>query len=510
MSPRPVLLLPVFWVLAARVPASAGLLFDGDGSDEPGFVAPTKKPKAPPAPPANIASGETYIPYPGPPVTPMRRSEKKKPPSPPVLIVKLTSDRGALDWNSRPNDVNHLLKSLKQTADVDYRHEVRAFREVGTDPEKNPILYRSGHFHFDFSAAEKRKLREFLLNGGTLVFNAGLGSKPFYDSARRVLGEVFPETPVQRLSPDHPIFHAYHDITGVAYTRAVREAGYAGDEPWLEGVSIDCRTVAVISRWGLDFGWDPAADEQARAYEPESARRLGMNLVAYASAMRAWSKNLPVAMRFTDAPGAATSGAVSVAQVVYRGEWKTRHAGFSVLLSRFNRRTGVPVRFERRELRLTDPALFDAPMIYLTGHEDFLLDAAETEALGRYLRNGGLLFAEACCGREGFDRAFREALARALPGRVLAPVPADSPIFRLPNAVKALTPTPALAARHGGAETVPPALWSVEIDGHTAVLYSPLGLSGGWELSPGPYAFGFEDESALRLGENILMHAVTH
>lgn len=497
-------------LLLVSATAQAGLLFDGDGSDEPGFVAPTKKPKSPPAPPANIASGETYIPYPGPPVTPMRRSEKKKPPSPPVLFVKLTSERGTLDWNSRPNDVNNLLKSLKKTADVDYRHEVRAFRDISVDPEKNPILYRSGHFHFDFSADEKRKLREFLLNGGTIVFNSGLGSKPFYDSARRVLNDVFPEAPVQRLSPDHPIFHAYHDITSVGYTEAVAKTGFVAKEPWLEGVTIDCRTVAVISRWGLDFGWDPAADEQACAYEPESARRLGMNLVAYASAMRAWSKNLPAAMRFIDEPGAKAAGAVSVAQIMYRGEWKTRHAGLSVLLSRFNRRTGVPVRFERKEIRLTDPALYDAPMIYITGHEDFILDAAETEALGRYLKNGGLLFAESCCGREGFDRAFREALARALPGRPLTAVPADSPLLRTPNAVKALTPTPALAARHGGAETVPPALFTVELDGHAAVIYSPIGLSGGWELSPGPYSFGYEDESALRLGENILMHAVTH
>lgn len=490
--------------------AGAGVLFDGDGSDEPGFVAPAAKPKSPPAPPANIASGESYIPYPGPPVTPMRRSEKKKPPSPPVLFVKLTSERGALDWNSRPNDVNNLLKALKKTADVDYRHEVRAWRDVSADPEKNPILYRSGHFHFDFSPGEKRKLREFLLNGGTIVFNAGLGSKPFYDSARRVLNDVFPETPVQRLSPDHPVFHAYHDITSVGYTGAITKAGLATDEPWLEGVTIDCRTVAFISRWGLDFGWDPAADEQARAYEPESARRIGMNLVAYASAMRAWSGNLTAAMRFTDEPGAKTTGAVSVAQIMYRGEWKTRHAGLSVLLSRFNRRTGVPVRFDRKEIRLTDPALYDAPMIYITGHEDFILDAEETGALGRYLRNGGLLFAESCCGREGFDRAFRDVVARAIPGRPLTPVAADSPLLRVPNAVKALTPTPALAARMGGAETVPPTLLIAEIDGHAAVIYSPLGLSGGWELSPGPYSFGYEDESALRLGENILMHAVTH
>lgn len=504
-------LLSLLLVAALAGPAArAGMLFDGDGSDEKGFVPPPQKPKAPPAPPANIASGETYIPYPGPPVTPMRRSEKKRPPTPPVLFVKLTSARGPLDWNSRPNDINNLLRSLKRTAGVDYHYETRPFRDISADADKNPILYRSGHFHFDFSPQERRRLREFLLNGGTIVFNAGFGSKPFYDSARRVMGEVFPEVPVQRLSPDHPVFHAYHDIHGVTYTEGVAKAGHASSEPWLEGVTIDCRTVAFISRWGLDFGWDPSADETALAYEPESARRLGLNIATYATSMRAWSKNLAAAMRFTDAPGARASGAVSIAQIMYRGEWKTRHAGLSVLLNRFNKSTGVPVKFERKDIRLTDPALYDSPMIYLTGHEDFILDAAETETLRRYLENGGLLFAEACCGREGFDRAFRAIMARALPNAPLRAVPKGHPLLTTPNALDTLPATPALAARHTGARDVAPLLFTAEIRGRTAVIYSPCGLAGGWEFSPSPYAFGYEDEGALRLGENILMHAVAH
>ena len=60
----------------------------GDGSAEAGFVAPPKEKKLPPAPPRSVSSAETFVAG-GAPVTPMARTEAKKPPQPPVLVTKL-------------------------------------------------------------------------------------------------------------------------------------------------------------------------------------------------------------------------------------------------------------------------------------------------------------------------------------------------------------------------------------------------------------------------------------
>lgn len=59
----------------------------GDGSEEPGFVAPPRDPLLPPAPPRTASSAETFIP--GGCTTPMARTESKKPPRPPTLVTKL-------------------------------------------------------------------------------------------------------------------------------------------------------------------------------------------------------------------------------------------------------------------------------------------------------------------------------------------------------------------------------------------------------------------------------------
>lgn len=411
-------------------------------------------------------------------------------------------------WNATPNDVNNLLKSMKQQVDANFQMDVRTLRQVSADPEQNPVLYRSGHYHFSYSQSEREKLRQYLLSGGMIIYNTGLGSLPFYNSVVEELKLMFPEQPLQRISPDHPIFHSYYDVDHVEYTKAVKEAGYRGDEPWFDAIEINCRVVALVSRWCMAVGWQGDVKEEWQAYKPDSAVRLGVNILNYASAMRAWAKNAAQSMKFVDKLE-SYSDTVSIAQVVYDGVWKTRHSGLSVMLQTFNARTGIPVKFGLKELRLTDPAIFNAPVIYMTGHEHFDLSAEEKAALRRYLDNGGLLFGEACCGRKGFDASFREMIRSVLPDKPLVRIPLASGIFKEPNSIPAVGVTPALMQESGQART-DPLLMGVEINGNYGVIYSPLGLAGGWEMCQSPYARGLNDVSALQLGQNILMYSVTH
>jgi len=461
----------------------------------------------PPAPPAHISSAETQVPYPPPPDYPQSRTEKKMPPSPPVMFTKISSDRGMVDWNARPNDLNNLLKSMKQLINVDFSMEVKSIDEVSTDPQKNPILYRTGHFHFAFSPEERQNLRTYLLNGGMMIFNPGMGSKPFYDSAIKEMQAIFPELAVKRLGPNHPIFHSYYDLASVNYRSGVRAAGYQGNEPDFMGVEVNCRVVAVVSRWGMDIGWDATSDDSLLGYDIPSAQQLGVNLLSYATSERAWAKNAARSMQFVD-DSKNNGSKMYLTQIIYNGEWKTRSQGLSVLMRQFNHRTGVPVKFERRELRLTDPKLADSPIIYMHGHEDFVLTPEEVTALHEYLKNGGLLVAEACCGRQDFANAFAREMRKVYPGESLEPVSPESPLYSIPNKIAQVGVTPALEAKLGE-PGMAPKLLGIEQNGHYSVVFSPYGLIAGWEMSPDPYSLSLDTSGALALGENLLMYAVT-
>lgn len=71
----------------------AGTVLAGDGTGERGFVPPPRDPKPPPAPPRTSASSESLLACCCCPVTPMSRTEAKKPPQPPVLVTKIRDER---------------------------------------------------------------------------------------------------------------------------------------------------------------------------------------------------------------------------------------------------------------------------------------------------------------------------------------------------------------------------------------------------------------------------------
>ena len=411
-------------------------------------------------------------------------------------------------WNATPNDVNNLLKGMKQQADANFQMDVRTLAQISPDPEQNPVLFRSGHYHFNYTTPEREKLRQYLLAGGMIIYNTGLGSAPFYNSVVQELKLMFPEQPLQRLTSDHPIFHSHFDVDHVEYTKGVRDSGYRGDEPYFDAIEINCRVVALVSRFCMAVGWQGEVKDEWQAYKPDSAFKLGVNIMSYASAMRAWAKNAAQSMKFVDKLE-SYSDTVSLAQVVYDGVWKTRHSGLSVMLQTFNARTGIPVKFGLKELRLTDPAIFNAPLIYMTGHEHFDLSAAEKAGLKKYLENGGTLFGEACCGRKGFDSAFRDMIRSVLPDKPLTRIPLTAGMFNEPNKISAVGVTPALMQETGQARTEP-MLLGIEINGNYGVIYSPLGLAGGWEMCQSPYARGINDVGAIQMGQNVLMYSVTH
>jgi hypothetical protein len=424
-----------------------------------------------------------------------------------MVVVLPVSSQDDRDWNATPNDVNNLLKSMKDMIDVNYSSQVATLSEVSSDPAKNPILFRSGHYNFSYTDAQRKQIREYALAGGMIIYNTGLGSAPFYRSAIRELAKIFPEQPIQRLSSDHPLFHSYYDLDHVKYCPGVKKAGYIGDEPWFDAVEINCRVVALVSRWCMAIGWEDKVLPEYQAYEPESAKKLGVNIFSYSSAMRAWAKSQAHAIKFVDKPE-SSADKVALVQVIYDGVWKTRHAGLSVILQTFNLKTDVPVKYTVKELRLTDADVFNAPFLYLTGHEFFTLNKDEAVQLKKYLDNGGFLLAEACCGRKGFDLAFRKIMAELFPGSPLRDIPRNNVIFSMPNDIQRVGVTPVLQQALGTAVTSPH-LEGVEVNGHMAVIYSPYGMAGGWEMSQSPYSRGYDDVSSQRLGQNILMYSVT-
>ncbi len=465
---------------------------------------PLEKPKPPPA---QVSSAEGMPPLPYPAVF-QKRQERKNPPQPPVLLTKI-STLDAEDWTRTPNDTKALLQWMSQEMKVNFSSNIKAFKDISTDPQQNPILYRSGYKAFKLSATEIKVLREYLLNGGTIIFNSLVGNPAFYQSAREAAAAIMPEYPVYRLRMDHPAFHSFYEIDKVGFRPRMVKDGLATDpHPWIDGVDLDNRTAIFISRWDFALGWE-ANPCDSWGYADADARKIGANLVSYATAMRDAGCSVGKSVQLIDADK-KSAGKFRVGQIIHEGPWKTRAAAFPMLLNQFHTSTGTPVSFDLRDVNLTDPAIFEMPFLYMTGSTDFALTEAEVTALRRFLNNGGVLLVEAAEGRPSFDASFRQQIARVLPGKQLAPLPAGHEIYTKPLNASVVKARAALAIRNNNKIEMPPEMLGIEVNGTLSVIYSPNDLSTGWEQAPAPYAVGYEAKDSIALGVNVLYYAVTH
>jgi hypothetical protein len=136
--------------------------------------------------------------------------------------------------------------------------------------------------------------------------------------------------------------------------------------------------------------------------------------------------------------------------------------------------------------------LLMAPILYFNGHEAPQFTAAGKAKLRQYVEQGGLILAEACCGRSEFDQGFRALMAEVFPEPEyeLKPLPEDHAVWR---------------AKHTLTPDVHP-LWGIEHGCRTVVIYTPHDLSCGWhqlETQPDhPLVV-----KSVRVGQNIVDYA---
>lgn len=470
---------------------------------QPPEPPPFSKPKPPPA---QVNSSEAGLPLPPPPITPMKRQEKKNPPQPPVMLTKIRSSDEE-DWARTPNDLKGLLENLSGELNVNFTSNVKSFGEVSTDPRGNPVLYRSGYKPFELTPEEVNRLREYVKNGGTIVFNSLVGNPDAYQSARKAALQILPELPLYRLRMDHPVFRSYHTIDKVNYRPRMIKDGVVVDEyPFLEGMDLDNRTAIIISRWDFALGWESNAHE-SWGYADADARKLGANIISYVTALRDAGLSVGKSVELADGDK-RTAGKFRVGQVMHSGAWKTRSAAFPMLLNQLHSETGTKVSFDLRNVSLKDTSISEMPFMYLTGTTDFTLTEEERINLRQYLNKGGVLFVEAGEGRKSFDNSFRAEIGKVLANRPLVQLPRNHEIFRQHRSIDTVKARPALASAKGNQLEIAPELLGIELNGSLAVIYSPFDLSAGWEKADAPYALGYQPQDSTALGINVLLYAL--
>ncbi len=99
------------------------------------------------------------------------------------------------------------------------------------------------------------------------------------------------------------------------------------------------------------------------------------------------------------------------------------------LIRLVSRTSTIQVQQERK-LVLSDAGLFETPFVFMNGHSDFVLSAAELQNLRAYLSRGGFVFASGCCTNPEFPAAWRREFSRVFAGESVRPIAYDHLIYR--------------------------------------------------------------------------------
>jgi hypothetical protein len=404
-----------------------------------------------------------------------------------------------------PADLDSLLAWTNSKLGIHYRKVDTDFEHFTFDPRELSALLFAGHNAFTLTDPVRRKLARYVLDGGMILGDACCGWKPFDEAFRKEMAALFPGRPLRKLAADDPMLAAYYKLGDLTYQKADGSRYKAA--PCLEGIMVGCRTAVIYSPADLTCGWDGHTHPRGLRVVPDQARQVGANYVTYLLGSYQLGRFLSTTKVYHEA-AAPTRDDFVFAQVIHEGDWDPDPSAVHNLLKHVRDKSTLKVKFKRVNVRVNDPRAMGYPLLYLTGHDDFRWSKEEAAWLRRYLKAGGMLLADACCGRLPFDLAFRREIARVLPDDKLAPVPRDHPLYNCHYEIRKVEYTPRLLEDFGAPTA--PALSGISLDGRMAVVYSRYDLGNGWEQFPHPYAYGYGEKDALAIGTNVIVYAVTH
>lgn len=184
------------------------------------------------------------------------------------------------------------------------------------------------------------------------------------------------------------------------------------------------------------------------------------------------------------------------------GDWYSDPSSLPNLIAYLRTTTGLDVRPEEVRLKPQDPRLFLYPYLYMTGHGNVRFTREDIARLREYLTNGGFLHAD---DNYGMDESFRREMKRIFPQTDWVELPFDHPIYHQQYAFPDGLPK---IHEHDGK---PPRGLGLFHNGRLVVFYTcETDLGDGWEDPDVHEDTSEKHETALKMGTNIVLYALTH
>lgn len=464
--------------------------------------------------PTRQTSGEGIAPLPL-PVTPMRRSEPKAEPSPPLFAAKLIYG-DTQDYTPNPGDLDNLMRHARYDLGLWYGwkvfdlEELVAMNKAGKQAQL-PMFYITGYEAFKFTPDQRDALRQYILDGGTLLGDATLGSPEFTASFRAEMRAMFPDRSLDILQVDHPIFRSYRAYTNVHYFNVEEGFEYQFQgPPELLGLNTGTRTAVIFSPHDMSCGWDEFVAPSSRhrvagvprgdALIPGDAVRFGLNVISYVAAMREVAA-VEAVTRELAAPVKRPRQLFTLAQLRHNGDWNPDPNSTFQWLRHIAQETSLSVGFDLKPVDADESKIADYPFIFMTGFRNPQFTPEEKVALKRHMSAGGFLFINNCSGYSEFDQHIRALVGELFPDQQLSALADNHPLYEAFYKIKSVRD------RRSGIERQPE-LQGITINDRVVLVYSKNDTITHLKQVSDPFGNGFDAESCRQLAVNVVAYAL--
>lgn len=427
----------------------------------------------------------------------------------PLAVSKLAYGETA-QWNQHPQDLQNLVMQTEKRWDMYLTWQTMEIELVNVaDLLESPVLFISGKGSMQLTTKQKTVLQQYVNQGGFLFVENACGDAQFDQEFRLLMEELFPDSPLAPLAPDHALWFADQNIA----------SEFVGQ---IHGLQTCCRTSIVYVTTDLGCFWElynPRPDSGI----PDNVNQqiqdrlaIGTNVLTYATNRQLKEKlDRPQLSIDTSETASVLRKTLKIPKVNHSGGANEAPNALNNLLGSLQQEAGIRVSVGTHMVSLTD-SIEQYPILFVHGRRTFQWTAAERQALRKYIESGGLLFADSICASSQFAESFRREMRLTFPEQVLRRLPTEHELFTrnfggfdvrqvtLRSPASQQDPNPSRINEL----KVTPHIEGIQLDGRLAVAFSPYDLSCALENQVSLECRGYIQKDAARVGTNIVIYAL--
>ncbi|MCA9126491.1 MAG: DUF4159 domain-containing protein [Planctomycetales bacterium] len=420
------------------------------------------------------------------------------------------------DWNHHATAIQNLTAHTERAWKRDLAWQTIDLRKATVkDLLESPVLFLSGTGTPAISDAQKQVLRDYVQQGGFLFAEGCVGNgcngQAFETYFRKLVVELF-EQPLEKISPDHPIWYAESRIRPQNLPEGT----------WLWGVQTCCRLGVVYCpsslscRWELNPAYGLTKDyPESISGELNAFTKIGLNVLAYATGKELKEKLDTVTILENDLPETTSDRGVLFLPILQHSAGADdAPKAVPTLMQWFWQELPQRLSSEKRMINIAEDDLSEYPISFMHGRGKLRLSDGQRQALKSYFENGGFLFANAICADQEFMQSFRTEMEIIL-GVPLQGITPDHDILTSKNyhgfdirRVQMIDPDRSGDQIVTARREITPRLELGKFEDRVVVVFSPLDISCALESRHSLQCQGYLREDAAKIGINVLLYAL--